>query len=181
MEKRPLRKEIKYTALYYFVRFLIFSSNLIPRKAWLRFCGFLGRVACAFSPKPAERMVRHLTLAFGNEKSPDEIRKLTKKTFEMLGKNAGDILRSLSVKSLGDLNKFLVTTGIENYEKAHAKGKGVMFLTAHLGAFDLQITNMALRGLKPNIIGTALGDEKLNELLVKYRNAYGAIAIERGK
>ncbi len=40
---------------------------------------------------------------------------------------------------------------------------------------------MALRGLKPNIIGTALGDERLNELLVKYRNAYGAIAIERGK
>ncbi len=182
MEKRPLRKEIKYTALYYFIRFLIFSSNIIPRKAWLWFCGILGRIACVFSPKPAERMIRHLTIAFGNEKSPDEIQKLSKKTFELLGKNAaGDILRSLSVKSLADLNQFLVTTGIENYEKAHAKGKGVMFLTAHLGAFDLQITNMALRGLKPNIIGTALGDEKLNELLVKYRNAYGAIAIERGK
>ena len=181
MEKRPLRKRIKYTALYYFIRFLIFSSNITPRKAWLRFCGLLGRIAYLFSPKPAERMIRHLTIAFGNEKSPDEIKKLSKKTFEMLGKNAGDILRSLSVKSLDDLNKFLVTTGIENYERAYAKGKGVMFLTAHLGAFDLQITNMALRGLKPNIIGTALGDEKLNELLVKYRNAYGAIAIERGK
>lgn len=181
MEKRPLRKEIKYTALYYFIRFLIFSSNVLPRKTWLRFCSLLGRAAYQFSPKPAARMVRHLTIAFGKEKSPDEIKKLSKKTFEMLGKNAGDIIRSLRVKSLTDLNKFLVTTGIENYEKAHAKGKGVMFLTAHLGAFDLQITNMALRGLKPNIIGTALGDERLNELLVKYRNAYGAIAIERGK
>ncbi len=181
MEKRPLRKEIKYTALYYFIRFLIFSSNIIPRKTWLRFCGALGRIAYAFSPKPVDRMIRHLNIAFGNEKSTEQIKKLSKKTFELLGKNAGDILRSLSVKSLNDLNKFLVTTGIENYEKAHAKGKGVMFLTAHLGAFDLQITNMALRGLKPNIIGTALGDEKLNELLVKYRNAYGAIAIERGK
>jgi KDO2-lipid IV(A) lauroyltransferase len=99
----------------------------------------------------------------------------------MLGKNAGDIIRSLNVKTLADLEKFLVTTGLENYERAHAKGKGVMFLTSHLGAFDLQITNMALRGLKPNIIGTALGDEKLNGLLLKYRNAYGAIAIERGK
>jgi len=181
MEKRPLRKEIKYTALYYFVRFLIFSAGIMPRKLWLRFCGVLGRIAYIFSPKPAERMVKHLTIAFGNEKSPDEIKKLSKKTFEMLGKNAGDIIRSLTVKSLDDLNKFLVTTGIENYEKAHAKGKGVMFLTAHLGAFDLQITNMALRGLKPNIIGTALGDERLNGLLLKYRNAYGAIAIERGK
>ena len=141
----------------------------------------LGRVAYRYSPKPAERMFNHLTIAFGKEKSPEEIKKLSKKTFEMLGKNAGDIIRSLSVKTLTDLQKFLVTTGIENYEKAHAKGKGVMFLTSHLGAFDLQITNMALRGLKPNIIGTALGDERLNELLVKYRNAHGAIAIARGK
>ncbi|MBI1768324.1 MAG: lysophospholipid acyltransferase family protein [Bacteroidetes bacterium] len=181
MEKRPLRKEIKYTALYYFIRFLIFSANLASRKMWLRFCGVLGRVAYRFSPKPAERMINHLTIAFGKEKSPEEIKNLSKKTFEMLGKNAGEIIRSLSVKTLADLEKFLVTTGMENYEKAHAKGKGVMFLTSHLGAFDLQITNMSLRGLKPNIIGTALGDERLNELLVKYRNAHGAIAIERGK
>jgi len=181
MEKRPLRKEIKYAALYYFVRFLIFSAGLVRRKLWLRFCGMLGRVACWFSPKPAARMVRHLTIAFGNEKSPREIQQLVKKTFEMLGKNAGDILRSLNVQNLADLEKFLVTTGLENYEHAVAKGKGVMFLTCHLGAFDLQITNMALRGLKPNIIGTALSDERLNQLLLKYRNAYGAIAIERGK
>jgi len=146
MEKRPLRKRIKYASLYYFVRFLLFSSNLVPRKIWLRYCGVLGRVAYWFSPKPAARMITHLTLAFGHEKSPEEIKKLSKKTFEMLGKNAGDILRSLGVKTLSDLEKFLETHGIENYEKAHAKGKGVMFLTSHLGAFDLQITNMALRG-----------------------------------
>jgi Kdo2-lipid IVA lauroyltransferase/acyltransferase len=70
---------------------------------------------------------------------------------------------------------------MENYHKAFARGKGVIFLTCHLGAFDLQVTNMALRGLKPNIIGTGLKDERLNELLWEYRNAYGAVAIERGK
>src|SRR4249920_2276454 len=100
MEKRPLRKEIKYTALYYFIRFLIFSSNIIPRKSWLRFCGLLGRIAYTVSPKPAKRMIRHLTIAFGNEMSPEKIKRLSKRTFKMLGKNAGDILRSLSVKSL---------------------------------------------------------------------------------
>lgn len=181
MEKRPLRKEIKYTALYYFVRFLIFSSNLVPRKWWLRFCGFLGQIAYVFSPQPRERAVVHLGMAFGREKSMQEIVALSKEMFVMLGRNAGDILRSLKVKSLRDLEKFLTTHGIENYERAHAKGKGVMFLTSHLGAFDLQITNMALRGLQPNIVGTALKDERLNDLLWEYRNAFGAIAIERGK
>jgi len=181
MEKRPLGKRIKYTSLYFFVRFLIFLSNLLPRTVWLTFCGWLGRLAYAVSPKPRERTIYHLSLAFGKEKSTQEIVALSKRVFVMLGKNGGDILRSLKVRTLEDLNKFLITEGLENYEKAFAKGKGVMFLTSHLGAFDLQITNMALRGLKPNIIGTALKDERLNELLWQYRNAYGAVAIERGK
>lgn len=181
MEKRPLGKRIKYTSLYFFVRFLIFISNLLPRAVWLTFCGWLGRIAYMVSPKPRERTIYHLGLAFSKEKSTLEIVALSKRVFVMLGKNGGDILRSLKVRTLADLNKFLITEGLENYEKAFAKGKGVMFLTSHLGAFDLQITNMALRGLKPNIIGTALKDERLNELLWQYRNAYGAVAIERGK
>lgn len=181
MEKRPLKKRIKYTSLYFFVRFLIYLSNLLPRTVWLAFCGWLGRIAYMVSPKPRERTIYHLGLAFGKEKSTQEIVALSKRVFVMLGKNGGDILRSLKVRTLADLNKFLITDGLENYEKAFAKGKGVMFLTSHLGAFDLQITNMALRGLNPNIIGTALKDERLNELLWQYRNAYGAVAIERGK
>jgi len=181
MENRPLNKRIKYTSLYYFVRLLIFTSNLLPRRMWLAICGRLGRIAYSVSPKPRERVIYHLGLAFGNEKSHREILELSKNVFVMLGKNAGDILRSLKVKTLADLNKFLVTHGLENYEKAFAKGKGVMFLTSHLGAFDLQITNMALRGLNPNIVGTALKDDRLNNLLWQYRNAYGAVAIERGK
>ena len=99
----------------------------------------------------------------------------------MLGKNAGDILRSSRVKDLRGLEKFLRTEGLENYEIAHGKGKGVIFLTCHLGAFDLQITNMAMRGLNPNIIGTPLKDKRLNDLLWNYRNLHGALPIARGK
>ncbi len=118
MEKRPLKKRIKYSALYFFIKFLIFFSNLLPRKIWLSFCGWLGKIAYAVSPKPRERSIYHLGLAFGTSKSPREIVALSKKVFVMLGKNAGDILRSLKVKTLQDLNKFLVTHGLENYERA---------------------------------------------------------------
>jgi KDO2-lipid IV(A) lauroyltransferase len=70
---------------------------------------------------------------------------------------------------------------MENFEAANKKGKGVIFLTCHLGAFDLQVTTMAMHGLNPNIIGTPLKDERLNQLLWNYRNAHGAIAIQRGR
>jgi len=181
MENRAVSKRLKYSVIYYFVRFLIFVSNLMPRKVWLAFCGMLGRVAYAFATKTRELSIAHLGLAYSKEKSLREIVELSKEMFTMLGRNAGDILRARSVRTLADLDRFIVVHDYENFEYANAKGKGVIFLTCHLGAFDLQITVMSLRGLKPNIIGTPLKDDRLNELLFDYRNAYGAVAIERGK
>lgn len=141
----------------------------------------LGRLAYPFATQSRERTIFHLGMAFGKEKSMLEILALSKETFKMLGKNAGEVLRARKVKTLKDLNSFLITEGMENFETAFAKGKGVIFLTCHLGAFDLQITNMALRGLKPNIIGTPLKDERLNDLLFDYRNSHGAVAVARGR
>jgi len=180
MTKRPLGKRIKYTALYWLVRSLIFTANAIPRKMWLRFCGFLGRVAYIIVSDARKLTIAHLEIAYP-ERSEKEILSMSKKVFRMLGRNAGEIFRAIKVKTLADLDKILVTHGYENFERAREKGKGVMFLTCHVGAFDLQITNMSLRGLKPNIIGTPLKDERLNELLFDYRNAYGAVAVQRGK
>ncbi len=181
MEGRPLGKRIKYTTLYWFVRFLIFVANVFPRKTWLAFCGFLGKLAYGIVGDARDKAIFHLGFALGREKSTKEIVAMSKEVFRMLGKNGGEILRAIKIRTLDDLNKILVTHGMENFEQAHAKGKGVIFLTCHLGAFDLQVTNMALRGLKPSIIGTPLKDARLNDLLFKYRNAYGAVATERGK
>lgn len=177
---KAFRRSIRYALVYWLVRGLIGLSGLFPRKLWLRLCGMLGTVAWYFAKETRSLTLRHLRMAFP-ERTDVEIRQLAKSTFRMLGKNGGDILRSSRVRNLQELEQFLVTDGLENFEAAMAKGKGVIFLTCHLGAFDLQITNMAMRGLNPNIIGTPLKDKRLNSLLWNYRNLHGAIAIERGK
>ena len=177
---KKIRRKIRYSIVYRFVQFLIFLSNITPRVWWLKFCGVLGRVAHLFAAQTRRLVVKHLAFAFP-DKSRKAVNKLAGDMFEMLGKNAGEMLRATRVKALQDLETFLVTEGLENYETAIKKGKGVIFLTCHLGAFDLQVSNMALRGLNPNIIGTPLKDERLNQLLWNYRNMHGAIAIERGR
>lgn len=179
--RKSTRRRIRYTFVYRGVQFLIFLSRIMPRVAWLKFCGFLGRIGFYFASESRRLTLRHLEMAYGKEKTGSEIRSLAKDVFEYLGKNSGDILRATRVETLSELEEFLVVSGYENFEKANAKGKGVIFLTCHLGAFDLQITTMALKGLNPNIIGTPLKDERLNQLLWNYRNKYGAVAVERGR
>jgi KDO2-lipid IV(A) lauroyltransferase len=177
---KKIKRKIRYTLVYRLVRFFIFLSGMMPRVAWLKFCGFLGRFSYHVAPQTRALVIQHLQLAWPG-KSSSEIRSLAKNVFEYLGKNSGEMLRATRVETLEDLKEFLVVHGMENFEVANKKGKGVIFLTCHLGAFDLQVSTMALHGLNPNIIGTPLKNKKLNKLLWDYRNKYGAIAIERGR
>lgn len=178
---KQIRRKIRYKLVYLFIRLLISISILLPRKVWLSWCGLLGGIAYAFAAQTRKLTIRHLTLVYGKEKSPQEIKKLARNVFKMLGKNSGDILRSYNMKSLADLLKFVEVEGYENFERGYQKGKGVIFMACHVGAFDLQVKNIALRGFTPNVIGTPLKDKALNDLLFEYRGKFGAVAIERGK
>lgn len=140
----------------------------------------LGLLGYRLAGKTRRLMLRHIHMAFPSF-TDKEVKLLAKRNFMMLGANTGEVLRATGIRSLSDLEKILVVHDYDNYEKAKAKGKGVIFLTCHLGAFDLQITYMSLKGLRPLIIGTPLKNARLNRLLWKQRNAYGAIAVERGK
>ena len=181
MNGKQLRKRIKYTSIYAGVRFMIFCSGLMPRTWWLVFFGWLGRLAYSFPSRYKNLVVHHLGLAFGKEKSVEEIRSLSKEVYVMLGKNAGDILRTWNVKKRAQLEKFLILEGLEIAEKAIARGKGVIYFTGHIGAFELMITTMGLYGHPFKVVGTALKDERLNDILVEFRAAHGSEPIERGK
>ena len=101
---RKARKAVKYQLIYWLVRSLIFVSVIPPRKRWLSFCGWLGVVFYTFSRQTRALVQRHLSMAFP-EKSAHEIRVLSKDVFRMLGKNAGDILRSSTIRTIQDLEK----------------------------------------------------------------------------
>ncbi len=177
---KELRRSVRYRAIYVFVRLLIFTSHCMSRKNWLWLCGKLGRLTFHLVRKTQKLTLLHLSQVY-SEKSQSEISRMAKNVFNMLGRNTGEILRATQIRTIPELEKIMVTHGFENYEAAHAKGKGVIILTCHLGPFDLQVTNMALHGMRPFIIGTPLKDERLNDLLWQQRNALGAVAVERGK
>lgn len=181
MNGRPLRKRLKYTAIYWTVLFAIFMSRLLPRTWWLALFGAIGRVVYAFPSRFKNLVIHHLELAFGKEKSAREIRDLSKQVYVMLAKNGADVIRSWSVETLEQLQKFVKVEGKEYADRAKAKGKGLIYFTGHIGAFELMISAMGLNGMPFMVIGTELKDERLNDIVVRFRAKHGSEPIQRGK
>jgi lauroyl/myristoyl acyltransferase len=103
---KKIRRKIRYSLVYRFVQFFIFLSNILPRVAWLKFSGVLGRIAFVFASNTRKLVISHLKFAYGSEKREKEIRELGWGVFEMLGKNTGEMLRATRVKNLEELEQF---------------------------------------------------------------------------
>lgn len=181
MSERPLRKRIKYTAIYWAVLFTIFISRLMPRTWWLALFGWIGKIVYGFNSRFKDLVIYHLGLAYGKEKSAKEILALSKEVYVMLAKNGADVIRSWSVETLEQLQKFVKVEGKEYADQAKAKGKGIIYFTGHIGAFELMITAMGLNGMPFMVVGTALKDERLNDIVVRFRAKHGSEPISRGR
>ncbi|MCX7636477.1 MAG: lysophospholipid acyltransferase family protein [Cyclobacteriaceae bacterium] len=177
---KNVRRKIRYRFIYLAVRGMIFLSNLMPRKVWIAICGYLGGLGYFVASQSRRITLENLKRAYPNIDNQSRTR-LAKNVFVMLGRNAGDVLRAFPITQYERYKRIRDIEGEIHLDEAYKKGRGVLFLTAHLGAFELVATEMAFRGYQPLIIGTAMKDERLTDLLWRQRSKLGATAIERGK
>jgi Kdo2-lipid IVA lauroyltransferase/acyltransferase len=180
-QKRPILKQTKYFLIFLLVKWLLFLSNLLPRKFLLNLCGVLGGMAFYVGGNTRNKTLEHLQMVYGKEKSKEEIQWMAKRVFVMIGKNSADILRSVNMNDIIAFKKEVNISGQEYLEKALQSKRGVIVLTAHMGAFELVGTYLALMDYRPQIIGKMQKDPRLNRLLMDNRRRRGAEAIERGK
>lgn len=143
--------------------------------------GKLGALGYHLAGKTRNQIITHLNVAYGKEKSAEEIEVLAKRVFVMIGKNGADVLRAFKAKEISYYNKIRRVSGLNNVEEAREQGKSIIFLVAHIGAIEILANEMAMRGFEPNIIGTPLKNKKLNDLLWQHRARFGATPVIRGQ
>lgn len=66
--------------------------------------------------------------------------------------------------------------GRENWERAHAKGKGVIFFSAHLGCWEMGGAAAALSNIAATIVTTVLTPRWLHEKITACRSSAGMAA-----
>jgi KDO2-lipid IV(A) lauroyltransferase len=121
--------------------------------------------------------MRNLELAFF-EKTRAERKKILRGVFISLGRQAAEVCR-FPKYTRENVSKTVVYEGFENFERAVARGKGVLFLTGHLGAWELSAFAHSLYGHPLNIVMRPLDNPYLDQLTRQYRTMHGNKAVDK--
>ena len=162
-----MRERLEYGLVWALVKLL----GILPR-SWARGLG-AGVGAAAFSLLGRLRKVglRNLELAFP-EKSPTERERILRELFGNLGWLLAEFCQMPSYTP-ENTQAFLRYEGLEHYLAAKAKGKGVLIVTGHLGAWELSSYYHSLMGHPMSMVIRRLDNARVDRLVNHIRCLHG--------
>lgn len=151
---------------------------VLPRPLALRFGEWVGDLMYWCMPRRRAIGLKNLTIAFGAELSDQEKTQILHLTFRNLGKS---IAEEVQFPNMG--REYIQTkhalVGREHYLAACAQGKGVIFLTAHTGNWEMASHIQSAAGYPARLVVRPLDNPYLDRLVTQRRELFGNLSIAR--
>jgi Kdo2-lipid IVA lauroyltransferase/acyltransferase len=80
-----------------------------------------------------------------------------------------------------NIDGIVLLDGFENFASAQARGKGVLFLTGHMSAWELAPFAQALFGYPLHFLARAIDNPRVDALITSYRCLGGNLPIEKNQ
>jgi KDO2-lipid IV(A) lauroyltransferase len=166
-------RQIKNDIIYILIRALIFILENLPRQAALRIAGMMGEIAAMIDVKERKLAEENLRRVYGNQWSDTRIRLVARECFVKMALNAADVIQSRNWTP-DDLKKIIDVNGMEHFDRAFARNRGMVAITGHIGNFELMAAWFAaVKKIPLSVIGRKLYDDRLDELVVQSRQRFG--------
>ena len=175
MPPLKVRYGIEHLACWLLLKVL----GLLPRSLARPCAGLFLRILCALTPRLRSVAARNLELALP-ALTPQDRHRVIRGVYRSLARLLTEFSHfpSLTPENLSNVVTF---DGLENYDAALAQGRGVVFLTAHIGAWELGAFAHGLKGYRLNVVYRALDNPALNALVNRYRSLGGNCLIEKSE
>jgi len=154
---------------------ILFVLRILPRAAARGFAAGVARVLYRVLPKLRKTAELNLRMAFpdwGGERRDEVIRGMVRN----LGWMAAEFARfpRYTRENIGEV---LILDGHENFLEGQRRGKGVLYLTGHIGAWELSSFAHALYGFPLHYMARPLDNARVDGLVNRYRCLSGNRAI----
>jgi KDO2-lipid IV(A) lauroyltransferase len=169
------RKRITRGSLIGLTRLIKLFSRIVPYRAGVCAGGALGFIAYYLLPRERKRTITHLTLVFADRGGP-WIRRTARSCFVHLGK----ALLEVMLMTPGRMARIVDLQGEENLRKALDRGKGVVYVTGHIGNWELM--GHAVAAIHPlSVIAVPIEPEQVNDMIVGLRAGMGVRTVLRNR
>ena len=149
--------------------------RVMPKRSIYGFAENIASLGYLIARKQRRIALESLALAFGQEKSAGQIEQIAKDCFTFMAKSGVELMFMMDRPNL--LKRRVEMIAKEHLEKAVAKGKGVILVSAHFGNFPLLLARLALAGYKTAGIMRPMRDSRVEKMFMAKRRRFNIKTI----
>lgn len=164
---------------YIIVRLLNKILSFVPISVSLWIGRRLGSLAFFFNKKRRLVAYANLKAAFAKEKSPEELKGITKRVYQNMAQTFAEVL-NLTKVSRKYVDKYVEVVNMERIRNAAKSGRGTILLTGHFGDWELSSLVSSVEGFPILVLAREQKMKRLNELLNRLRESNGCKVIRKG-
>jgi len=169
----PFKKRMQYYIIRVVLGVLGRAFAWMPEK-WAYATGIrISLFAYRKAPKFRKLARRHLEIAFGKEKSPDEIERILYDTYVNYGRNLAEYLMLPHKSDKWVENKVTFYDPQWHTRTAFEEGRGIVSLGAHFGSWELVGARLGIYHYPLAVIVKAQRDAVFTKLLMETRTKWG--------
>ncbi|MDD5136467.1 MAG: ELM1/GtrOC1 family putative glycosyltransferase [Candidatus Omnitrophica bacterium] len=169
---------IDYVA-YIAVRALNKILGFVPISASLWLGRRIGDVVFFFNKERRLVAYANLKSAFAGEKTPSELRSITKRVYRNMVQTFVELL-NLTKVNRKYCDRYVEVVNMDRIRNASKSGRGTILLTAHFGDWELSSLVSSVEGFPILVLVREQKMKRLNELLNTLRESNGCKVIRKG-
>jgi len=170
-----MRERVEYAAAWLLLR----TMGLFPRAVARMIGARVASVLRWFRPSLHRTAVENLRIAF-----PDWTEKQRRSAIRGMIRQLGWMAAEFAhfpKYTPKNIAQAVLLDGFENFAAARSRGKGVLFLTAHMSAWELAPFAQALFGYPLHFLARAVDNPRVDALISRYRCRSGNLPIEKNQ
>ena len=168
-------------AEYIVVVVLLRILALLPYRIASDTGGYIGRLGYLLDKRHRNVALENLARAFPR-RGKEDIARIAQKVFENLGRSVAEFVHIAShppdsIKRM--LNKWVIIEGQDYVNNAIMNNKGLIYLGAHFGNWELLGQVLSTNKCAFNVIARPIDNHRLNRIIISLRSVLGAKVLSK--
>jgi Kdo2-lipid IVA lauroyltransferase/acyltransferase len=172
-----MRGGVKEQIEYFLARVLLQTFGAMPRRTAAHAAAGIAWIGFHLARRQRAAGLRNLQMALPDLTDQQRV-EILRGCFRNLGRLLVEFSHFPELNE-ANISQLVTQDGLENYHEALRRGRGVIFMTAHFGSWELSSFAHSLFGYPMKFVVRPIDNSKVDALITHYRTLGGNVPIQR--